>query len=328
MASANRDSLDFNGKVVLITGAATGIGRAVAVGFASRGAKVAIGDINEAAATETLDLIKRAGVGVCCGQTRRDRSDEDRGHREAHLGIRVNALAPGWVRTRLTKGLEEDQELNEQMKAAVPMHRSAEPEEMAGIVIFLCSDAASYVQRPDLCRGRRSSDPRTRAGGVRGRRRQGVRSHEAHRGIRVPQVRQSIPTPGWMRAPGEAEGSVALESAIDELSYALGIDPIELRVKNHAHVHPESSLPWSSNALLDCYRQGAERFGWAARNPEPRSMQSGGQLVGYGMARAALFAYQPTCKAIASIRRDGTAFVRSGATDRGRHLHRDDDARR
>jgi len=70
MASANRDSLDFNGKVVLITGAATGIGRAVAVGFAGRGARVAIGDINEAAATETLDLIKRAGVGVCCGQTR------------------------------------------------------------------------------------------------------------------------------------------------------------------------------------------------------------------------------------------------------------------
>jgi NAD(P)-dependent dehydrogenase (short-subunit alcohol dehydrogenase family) len=64
MASANRDCLDFNGKVVLITGAATGIGRAVTVGFAGRGAKIAIGDINEAAATETLDLIKRAGVDV------------------------------------------------------------------------------------------------------------------------------------------------------------------------------------------------------------------------------------------------------------------------
>ena len=134
---------------------------------------------------------------------------------------------------------------------------------------------------------------------------------------RATQIRQSIPIPGWMRAPGEAEGSFALESAIDELSYALGIDPIELRVKNHAHVHPDSGLPWSSNALLDCYRQGAERFGWSARNPRPRSMRNGGQLVGYGMARAALFAYQPPCKAIASIRRDGTAFVRSGATDIG-----------
>ena len=134
---------------------------------------------------------------------------------------------------------------------------------------------------------------------------------------RATQIRQSIPIPGWMRAPGEAEGSFALESAIDELSYALDIDPIELRVKNHAHVHPDTGLPWSSNALLDCYRQGAERFGWSARNPEPRSMRNGGQLVGYGMARGALGAYQPPCKAIATIRRDGTAFVRSGATDIG-----------
>jgi xanthine dehydrogenase YagR molybdenum-binding subunit len=134
---------------------------------------------------------------------------------------------------------------------------------------------------------------------------------------RVTQIRQSIPIPGWMRAPGEAEGSFALESAIDEISYALGIDPLELRVKNHAHVHPDSGLPWSSNALLDCYRQGAERFGWSARNPEPRSMRSGGQHVGYGVARGALGAYQPPCKAIASIRRDGTAYVRSGATDIG-----------
>jgi CO/xanthine dehydrogenase Mo-binding subunit len=134
---------------------------------------------------------------------------------------------------------------------------------------------------------------------------------------RAAQVRLSVPTPGYMRAPGEAEGSFALESAIDELSYALGIDPIELRVKNHAYVYPDTGLPWSSNALLDCYRQGAERFGWSARTPQPRSMRRGHLLVGYGVARAALMAYQPPCKAIASIRRDGTAFVRSGATDIG-----------
>jgi xanthine dehydrogenase YagR molybdenum-binding subunit len=134
---------------------------------------------------------------------------------------------------------------------------------------------------------------------------------------RATQIRQSIPIPGWMRAPGEAEGSFALESAIDELSYALNIDPIELRIRNHAHVHPDTDLPWSSNALLDCYRLGAERFGWSARNPEPRSMRTMGQLVGYGTGRGALGAYQPPCKAIATIRRDGTAFVRSGATDIG-----------
>ena len=134
---------------------------------------------------------------------------------------------------------------------------------------------------------------------------------------RAIQIRQSIPIPGWMRAPGEAEGSFALESAIDELAYAVGIDPIELRVKNHADVHPETGLPWSSNALLECYRQGAERFGWSARNPEPGSMRNGEQLVGYGIARGALAAYQPPCKVIASIHRDGTAYVRSGATDIG-----------
>jgi CO/xanthine dehydrogenase Mo-binding subunit len=134
---------------------------------------------------------------------------------------------------------------------------------------------------------------------------------------RATQIRQSIPIPGWMRAPGEAEGSFALESAIDELSYALNIDPIELRIKNHAHVHPDTGLPWSSNALLDCYRQGAERFGWSTRKPEPRSMRDSGKLIGYGMARGALGAYQPPCKAIATIWRDGTAFVRSGATDIG-----------
>jgi xanthine dehydrogenase YagR molybdenum-binding subunit len=104
---------------------------------------------------------------------------------------------------------------------------------------------------------------------------------------------------------------------MDELSYALGIDPIELRVMNHAQVNPQTVLPWSSNALLDCYQQGAERFGWSARSPKPRSMRNGQQLVGYGMARGALTAYQPACKAVASIRRDGTAIVQSGATDIG-----------
>ena len=134
---------------------------------------------------------------------------------------------------------------------------------------------------------------------------------------RATQIRQNLPIPGYMRAPGEAEGSFALESAIDELSYAVGLDPIELRVINHAHVQPETGLPWSSNALLDCYRQGAKRFGWSARNPQPRSMRRGKLLVGYGVARGALGAYQPPCRVIASIRRDGTASVRSGATDIG-----------
>jgi CO/xanthine dehydrogenase Mo-binding subunit len=135
--------------------------------------------------------------------------------------------------------------------------------------------------------------------------------------VRATQVRLTIPPPSWMRAPGHAEGLFALESAVDELAYELGVDPIELRVRNHASANPHTGLAWSSDALLECYRRGAERFGWSSRNPKPRSMRTGRLLVGYGMARAALSAYQPPCKAVASIRRDGSAFIRSGATDIG-----------
>ncbi len=135
--------------------------------------------------------------------------------------------------------------------------------------------------------------------------------------IRDRQVRLNVSPPNWMRAPGHSEGLFALESALDELSYIVGVDPVELRVRNHAGVHPHAGLPWSSNALLECYRQGAERFGWSARTAEPRSMRDGRLLVGYGMARAALSAYQTPCKARASLYRDGTAFIRSAATDIG-----------
>jgi CO/xanthine dehydrogenase Mo-binding subunit len=131
------------------------------------------------------------------------------------------------------------------------------------------------------------------------------------------QIRLHVRQPSWMRAPGHAEGTFALESAIDELAYTLDIDPLELRVRNHAHVHPHAGHPWSSNALLECYRIGAQRFGWQARSPKPRSMRDGRLLVGYGMARAALGAYQAPCKALATLRADGSASIRSGATDIG-----------
>jgi CO/xanthine dehydrogenase Mo-binding subunit len=136
---------------------------------------------------------------------------------------------------------------------------------------------------------------------------------------RARQMRLNIPPPCWMRAPGHAEGEFALETALDELAYAAGIDPIELRVRNHAAVHPHSGLPWSSNATLDCYRLGAERFGWSARNPTPRSMRTrdGRLLVGYGMARAALSAYQAPCRARVTLHRDGSVVVRSAGTDIG-----------
>ena len=99
-------------------------------------------------------------------------------------------------------------------------------------------------------------------------------------------VRLDIPTPTAMRAPGETPGSFAMESALDELAYAVRVDPIELRVRNHAANDPSNGLPFSSKHLLECYRAGAERFGWAQRAPEPRSMRVGNEFVGFGMATA------------------------------------------
>jgi NAD(P)-dependent dehydrogenase (short-subunit alcohol dehydrogenase family) len=247
MTSLVSESLDFSGKVVLITGAATGIGRAVAVAFASAGAQLSIGDVNREAAQETLELVKRAGAGALF--TRTDVSQEadvqklvsdtierfgrldcafnnagiaprDSDRRPvaeldtatfdrlisvdlrgvllsmkhelremvrarkgaivntasvagivaepgvagyvaakhgvigltkaaaieyAGLGIRVNALAPGWVETPMTVAVKGHSGLAAHLRAAAPIGRPAQPEEMAGPVLFLCSDAASYV---------------------------------------------------------------------------------------------------------------------------------------------------------------------------------------
>ena len=88
-------------------------------------------------------------------------------------------------------------------------------------------------------------------------------------------VRSDIGTPSYTRAPGEAPGTFALEVAMDELAYALKLDPLELRMKNYAERDEDKNLPWSTKSLKECYRQGAARFGWARRNPEPRTMREG-----------------------------------------------------
>jgi xanthine dehydrogenase YagR molybdenum-binding subunit len=131
------------------------------------------------------------------------------------------------------------------------------------------------------------------------------------------QIALNLPTPGAMRAPGAASGNFALETALDELSYRLGVDPIALRMRNYATVDPKSGLPWSSKAQRDCYRVGAERFGWAARNPRVRSMSEGQWLIGYGMAGANYEWYTQPCQAKITIARDGTARVRTAGTDIG-----------
>ena len=99
-------------------------------------------------------------------------------------------------------------------------------------------------------------------------------------------ARIHYPTPCFMRGPGEAPGLFALEVAMDELAYAAGLDPLELRIRNHVSWDQASKRTWSSKHLLECYSQGAERFGWNQRTPAPRSMQRNGVQVGWGVATA------------------------------------------
>src|SRR5215469_15701584 len=134
---------------------------------------------------------------------------------------------------------------------------------------------------------------------------------------RDKRIRLNIPPIAHMRAPFVAEGNFALESLLDELSYELRMDPIELRLRNYAADHPQTGLPCSSKCLRECYEAGAERFGWEQRTPAVGAMRDGRWLVGYGMAGVTFLPYQVKCQARATIRRDGTAHVCSGATDIG-----------
>ncbi|MHC5595682.1 MAG: xanthine dehydrogenase family protein molybdopterin-binding subunit [Nostoc sp.] len=124
-------------------------------------------------------------------------------------------------------------------------------------------------------------------------------------------------TPTFMRGPGEAPGMFALESAMDELAYTLNIDPIELRLRNHADIDPHKGLPWSSKSLKECYQKGAEIFGWAQRNPVPRSMRDGYFLIGWGMASATFPTNARTASVKVEIFATGEVKVQSGTQDIG-----------
>jgi xanthine dehydrogenase YagR molybdenum-binding subunit len=131
-------------------------------------------------------------------------------------------------------------------------------------------------------------------------------------------VRTDIGTPMFMRAPGEATGSIALESAIDEAAAACGMDPLAFRLRNYAEVEPVSGKPFSSKALHECYAQGAERFGWAGRPIAPRQMRDkDGFLIGWGIGTATFPAIMFEARARAVIRRDGSGLVETGAHDMG-----------
>ncbi|HEY0081902.1 MAG TPA: xanthine dehydrogenase family protein molybdopterin-binding subunit, partial [Pyrinomonadaceae bacterium] len=130
-------------------------------------------------------------------------------------------------------------------------------------------------------------------------------------------VATDLPTPTWMRAPGAVSGMFALECAMDELAYALKIDPLELRLINYAERDPESGRPFSSKALRECYRLGAEKFGWKERKMEPRSMRDGRLLVGWGTATGIWGAFQMPATARIIFKADGTANVASATSDIG-----------
>ncbi len=135
-------------------------------------------------------------------------------------------------------------------------------------------------------------------------------SHEA--------IRVDTGTPLFMRAPGEATGSIALESAIDEAAWACGMDPLAFRIRNYAEVEPISGKPFSSKALRECYRQGAERFGWSQRPLTPRQLRDeAGLLVGWGMGTATFPALMFQAEARAVIRSDGSGVMETGAHDMG-----------
>ncbi len=130
-------------------------------------------------------------------------------------------------------------------------------------------------------------------------------------------ARLDLPTPCDMRAPGAATGVYALECAMDELAMALKLDPLELRYRNYSDRDQNEDLPFTSKRLRECYRQGAEAFGWSKRNPEPRSMRDGGELVGWGMATGVWEALQMKAAARIALTADGRAEVSCATSDIG-----------
>ncbi|OJF13495.1 xanthine dehydrogenase family protein molybdopterin-binding subunit [Couchioplanes caeruleus] len=130
-------------------------------------------------------------------------------------------------------------------------------------------------------------------------------------------VRLDMPTPRWMRAPGEAPGSVGLECAMDELAAELGMDPIELRIRNEPRAEPESGVPFTSRNYLACLREGAQRFGWEGRDPRPRRRREGSWWIGTGVAGATY--PSSVMPSVARVRRepDGAVEVSIAAADLG-----------
>jgi xanthine dehydrogenase YagR molybdenum-binding subunit len=126
-----------------------------------------------------------------------------------------------------------------------------------------------------------------------------------------------VPVNSWFRAPGECPGMFGPEVAMDELAHELGIDPVELRVRNEPEVDPETGQPWSSRHLVECLREGAERFGWAGRDPRPGRRLQDGWLVGTGVA-SSVYPTMRMAQSTATVRFAGGRYVvEIGAADLG-----------
>ncbi|MEU7241738.1 xanthine dehydrogenase family protein molybdopterin-binding subunit [Streptomyces sparsogenes] len=126
-----------------------------------------------------------------------------------------------------------------------------------------------------------------------------------------------VMTPAWFRAPGHTPGMFALESAVDELGCELGVDPVELRIRNEPELDPGTGKPFSSRGLVACLREGARRFGWERRDPAPGVRREGRWLVGTGVAASHHPDYTMPSTAVARAEPDGTFVVRVGAVDLG-----------
>jgi xanthine dehydrogenase YagR molybdenum-binding subunit len=123
--------------------------------------------------------------------------------------------------------------------------------------------------------------------------------------------------PTWMRGPGETTGAYGLESAMDEMAYALNLDPIEFRLRNYAETDPESGKSYSSKFLKEAYQLGMDKIKWNERSREPRSMKDGDWLIGYGMGSGIFSAWRGDAKVSARFLQDGTLILQSGVTDMG-----------
>ena len=141
------------------------------------------------------------------------------------------------------------------------------------------------------------------------------KSEHAKYGHRL--ARLDLPTPSDMRAPGAATGVHGLECAMDELAVALKLDPLELRLRSYSDRDQHGGIPYTSKKLRECYRQGAEAFGWHKRNPEPRSMRDGTELVGWGMASGVWEALQMPTAARIVLTANGHAEVACSFSDIG-----------